>query len=200
MMKPINEQQVIKGLIAREESTCRTVLRFFLPSFIAYVRNKFSGEKEMAITLMHDALLDVMDNLNGGKFTWTGPDSFSRYFFSLAKFKALNHYRDLWRSKKSKPTSSIDWEGEIADLKETSSNIEDLEQTDTIDYKFKKQLNHCIDQLVENDQKLMTFRYVDGIAWKEIADFLGISSQNARVKNTRLKLQLKKCIEQNLDH
>jgi RNA polymerase sigma factor (sigma-70 family) len=200
MMKPIDEQQTIQGLIAREEAACRTVLQCFLPPFIAYVRNKFSGEKETATSLMHDALLDVMDNLNADKFTWTGPNSFSAYFFSLAKFKALNFYRDQWRSKKRTQTTSVDWEAEFADLEGILPDVALLEQQDSQDFRLIKQLNDCINQLLELDKRMMTSRYVDGIAWKDIAETLGISAQNARVKNTRLKNQLKKCIERNPGH
>ena len=193
-MKSLNEQSLIQGLLRREDTACKEMLQHFLPAFISYVKNKFSGQKEEAISLMHDALLDVMDNLANGKFKSEDQRSLSRYFFSIAKFKALTYFRDRWRRKQNNPVDSIDWEAELADLDGITPDIQQLQDLDQQDLEEKTTLLHCIAQLANTDQLLMTARYVDNKRWKEIAEELKISYNNARTKHSRLIDRIRKCM------
>lgn len=198
VMKRRNEEQIIQGLISREEGACVEVRNRFLPAFIAHVRRKFNGDRTEAETLFHEALLDVIENLTDGKFTWTGEDSFAKYFFTIEKFKALTFYRDKWRSKKREQTTSIDWESEIADLADTLPDPQALQEKEAADLGRTKQLDYCMNQLKSADRDLLTMFYVDNFAWKKIATLLNISHANARTKANRLREKLKHCIESRL--
>ncbi len=199
-MKQLDEKHIIEGLIRRDPATCKRVLEYFLPGFVAYVSKKFKGEKEEAISITHDALLDVMDKLAEGKFTWQGEHSFSKYFFTFFKQKTHNFYRDKNRAQKKTKTYPLDEKTQVpADQKDRATE-EELITMDKENLLLHNHLNDCLYQLNKTDTQLITLRYLDGLPWDKIAELSGITTGNARTRYSRLLKKLRQCIERKLNN
>ena len=113
-----------------------------------------------------------------GKFR--GEAKFSTWVYRVA----LNTAISLYRKKKKYPKTE--------NLDERVSATPDTEYDDTRDRQLKE-LYQAIHKL--NDiEKALVLLYLEDKPYKEIAECLGISEVNARVKMTRTKIKLKKLL------
>ncbi|MBQ4822384.1 RNA polymerase sigma factor [Aquimarina sp. MMG016] len=109
-----------------------------------------------------------------------GDAKFSTWMYRVALNTAITLYR---KSKRSIKTSDID----TIDFKIKADEYDDeVEQQLKLMYKAVKQLNDI--------EKALVFLYLEDKSYKEIADTMGITEVNARVKMNRVKTKLKKIL------
>ena len=106
-----------------------------------------------------------------------GDSKFSTWMYRVALNTAITLYR---KSKKSIPTQ--DYESVIFKIK-TDEYDETQEQQLTLMYKAVKQLGDI--------DKALVFLYLEDKDYREIAETLGITEVNARVKMNRIKNKLR---------
>ncbi|GAA4274883.1 RNA polymerase sigma factor [Aquimarina gracilis] len=109
-----------------------------------------------------------------------GDAKFSTWMYRVALNTAITLYR---RSKRSLNTTDI----ESIDFKIKAEEYDDeVEQQLKLMYAAVKQLNDI--------EKALVFLYLEDKSYKEIAETMGISEVNARVKMNRVKTKLKKIL------
>ncbi len=109
-----------------------------------------------------------------------GDAKFSTWMYRVALNTAITLYR---RSKRSLKTTDID----TISFKIKAEDYDDeVEQQLKLMYAAVKQLNDI--------EKALVFLYLEDKSYKEIADTMGISEVNARVKMNRVKTKLKKIL------
>ncbi len=108
---------------------------------------------------------------------------FSAWLYRIASNEVAQFYRD----EKKNRVVSIETT-QLADL------IEEIDETNTESY--KKALIQAIDELREDDIKLIEMRFFEQRPFKEIAHIVGITESNAKVKTYRILEKLKKHIIQ----
>ncbi len=109
-----------------------------------------------------------------------GDAKFSTWMYRVALNTAITLYR---KSKRSLSTTDI----ESIDFKIKAEEYDDeVEQQLKLMYSAVKQLNDI--------EKALVFLYLEDKSYKEIAETMGISEVNARVKMNRVKTKLKKIL------
>lgn len=109
-----------------------------------------------------------------------GDSKFSTWMYRVALNTAITLYRKSKRSVKTQ-----DYESVI--FKITSEDYDDTEEEQLkIMYKAIKQLSDI--------EKALIFLYLEDKNYKEIAETIGITEVNARVKMNRIKTKLKKIL------
>ncbi|WP_438422750.1 RNA polymerase sigma factor [Aquimarina macrocephali] len=109
-----------------------------------------------------------------------GDAKFSTWMYRVALNTAITLYR---RSKRSIKTADLD----TMNFKIKAEEYDDeVEQQLKLMYAAVKQLNDI--------EKALVFLYLEDKSYREIADTMGISEVNARVKMNRVKTKLKKIL------
>jgi len=109
-----------------------------------------------------------------------GESKFSTWMYRVSLNTAITLYR---KSKRSIKTTDFD----AMDFKIKAEEYDDeVEQQLKLMYKAVKQLNDI--------EKALVFLYLEDKSYKEIAETMGISEVNARVKMNRVKTKLKKIL------
>lgn len=109
-----------------------------------------------------------------------GESKFSTWAYRVALNTAISLYR-----KSSRTIDTNDIELSIHRIKYEEYNDEEEEQIKLL-YKAVKQLNDI--------EKALVYMYLEDKDYTEIAETLGISEVNARVKMNRIKTKLKKIV------
>ncbi len=109
-----------------------------------------------------------------------GDAKFSTWMYRVALNTAITLYR---RSKRSINTADID---EVNFKIKAEEYDDEVEQQLKLMYSAVKQLNDI--------EKALVFLYLEDKSYKEIAETMGISEVNARVKMNRVKTKLKKIL------
>ncbi|MTG97773.1 MULTISPECIES: RNA polymerase sigma factor [Myroides] len=109
-----------------------------------------------------------------------GDAKFTTWAYRIALNTAISLYR---KKKRSIDTTSIDFS--IHKFEYTEYNEEEEEQLKAM-YKALQELNDI--------EKALVFLYLEDKNYDEIAETLGISSINARVKMNRIKTKLKQLL------
>ena len=109
-----------------------------------------------------------------------GDSKFSTWMYRVALNTAITLYRKSKRSVKTQDYESVVF-------KITSEDYDDTEEEQLkIMYKAIKQLSDI--------EKALIFLYLEDKNYKEIAETIGITEVNARVKMNRIKTKLKKIL------
>lgn len=109
-----------------------------------------------------------------------GESKFSTWAYRVALNTAITLYR-----KNKRSISTVEYEGRQHFIKEVDYNYEEEEQIKLM-YKAVYQLSDI--------EKALVFMYLEDKDYREIAETLGISEVNARVKMNRIKGKLKKIL------
>ncbi len=109
-----------------------------------------------------------------------GDSKFSTWMYRVALNTAITLYR---KSKRSIKTTDLDTYGFKVKAEEYDDKVE---QQLRLMYEAVKQLNDI--------EKALVFLYLEDRPYYEIADTMGISEVNARVKMNRVKTKLKKIL------
>ncbi|MCU0349749.1 MAG: sigma-70 family RNA polymerase sigma factor [Flavobacterium sp.] len=109
-----------------------------------------------------------------------GDSKFTTWAYRVGLNTAITLFR-----KKKKTIDTIEFDNTFHKVKEDEYNFEEEEQL--------KLLYHAVNEL--NDiEKALVFLYLEDKDYTEIAETLGISEVNARVKMNRVKGKLKKIV------
>ncbi|MDD2986690.1 sigma-70 family RNA polymerase sigma factor [Flavobacterium sp.] len=109
-----------------------------------------------------------------------GESKFSTWAYRVALNTAITLYR-----KSTRMVATTDMEGKRQFIAPEDYNFEEEEQIKLL-YKAVQQLNDI--------EKALVFMYLEDKNYEEIAETLGISEVNARVKMNRIKGKLKKIV------
>ncbi|MFB0910621.1 MAG: RNA polymerase sigma-70 factor (ECF subfamily) [Flavobacterium sp.] len=109
-----------------------------------------------------------------------GDSKFSTWAYRVALNTAITLYR-----KNKRSIATVEYEGRQHFIKDIDYNYEEEEQIKLM-YKAVYQLNDI--------EKALVFMYLEDKDYREIAETLGISEVNARVKMNRIKGKLKKIL------
>lgn len=109
-----------------------------------------------------------------------GEAKFTTWAYRVALNTAITLYR-----KKSRDVNTIEFDGKLHKVNQDEYNYEEEEHIKML-YRAVQQLNDI--------EKALVFMYLEDKDYAEIAETLGISEVNARVKMNRIKTRLKKIL------
>jgi len=156
----------------------------FEPLYQKYFRRTYSfvlhrvGDKETAADVTSKVFLQALINLK--KFKFQGLP-LSSWLFRIA----INECNGYFRKRKAQRHV-------ILDDHTLSSLFEVFEEHDT---ELEKKLRDCIQKLDREDVELLQLRFFESYRFKEIAEILDITENNAKVKIYRLIDKLRKLMQ-----
>lgn len=136
----------------------------------------YQDKKEEQQDLLQEMILQLWRSYD----SFRGDSKFSSWMYRVAFNTAISYFR-----KENQPnTSSLET---YHDLPEELHTVKEKEEQLVIFYKAVQQLNKV--------EKALIFLYMQGQSSNEIADILGISSVNVRVRLNRTKEKIKYIIK-----
>ncbi len=137
-------------------------------------------DKEVAFDITQQVFLKALDNLY--KYEFRGVP-FASWLYRIA-YSELNN---LFRKKKVEHTVNID-------SVSVYSIIEEIQESKIEQY-HDKIIEIIAEQLDEDDLQLIEMRFFEKRSFKEIAEILDITENNAKVRTYRILDRLKKIIK-----
>jgi RNA polymerase sigma-70 factor (ECF subfamily) len=157
---------------------------FFAPLYNKYYKQIFGyvyqrmDDKETAFDVTAQVFLKALTNL--GKYEFKGVP-FASWLYRIAQSEVYQMFRD----KKAKKTVNAD----IGDLKFIFEEIEENYYEE-----YTPKVMKLIKELPEDDLKLIEMRFFEKRPFKEIAEIMNITENNAKVKLYRILERIKKTI------
>ncbi len=147
----------------------------YYKQIFGYVNQKLE-DRESAGDITAQVFFKALTNLN--KFQFRGVP-FASWLYRIAQSEVYQSFRD----KKSQKTINTD----VGDLRNV---FEELEEEHYEEYKPK--LLKLIEALPQKDKQLVQLRFFEKKAFKEIAEEMGITENNAKVRLYRVIERMKK--------
>jgi len=136
-----------------------------------------TGEKDLAGDLCAQVFLKALENL--GNYTFKGVP-FSSWLFRIASNEVAQHYRN---TQKMRVVSVED-----TDLQTLMTEIEENHEEKEKD---RLKLMETLKSLKPEDMQVILLRFFEKRSFKEVADILGITESNAKVRTYRIVQRLR---------
>ena len=107
---------------------------------------------------------------------------FSAWLYRIASNEVVQHYRD---AKKNRVVCIND--SQLDDL------AEEMEYSDTR-HQLKDKMVECLNVLKEDELQLIELRFFEKLPYRQIAEIMGLTESNAKVKTYRITEKLSKII------
>lgn len=175
----MKEEWVIIKAAKANPAAFRPLYNKYFESIFRFIFNR-TADKDISADICSQVFLKAMQKL--GTYQFKGVP-FSAWLYRIASNEVAQYYRE---EKKNRIVS-----------------IETTQLTDLIDEiakpdkePLRKAMITAIDQLKEEDIQLIEMRFFEQRPFKEIADIVGITESNAKVKTYRILEKLKSKIIQ----
>jgi len=170
----------------------RNAFAFILEKYKMYVLKIVNRHipYEDAEEVAHDAFIRIYESL--AKFT--GPEGFKQWMAAITTRTCYDYWRKAYRSKEV-PISSFgeeyqEWlERVLSDAPEGS--LEEIgAETEARDL-----LNWALGKLTPEDRMVLELVYMEGLSVREVADLLGWSMANVKIRSFRSRAKLHKLLK-----
>jgi RNA polymerase sigma-70 factor, ECF subfamily len=151
------------------------IYEFYYKRIFLFIFKRVENE-ETAADVCSQVFLKAMTNIQ--KFSFQGVP-FSAWLYRIA----LNEVNMHFRQNKGQPTESV----EMSQLAEMIDEADENYSDETI-----KQLMEVLKKLPSEDMQLVSLRFFEQLSFKEVADIVGITENNAKVRVYRILEKLKK--------
>jgi len=160
----------------------RALFARYYPRVYAFVRRRLRdpGQTE-------DIVAEVFFELWRSAGRYRGQARPSTFLCGIAHFKCLSAIRAERRHKRANVTS-IDT-GALVRVADPSNAAAELESRDEV-----RHVRRALDQLPEGHRKVVELAFVDGLAYAEIADRLGVAEGTVKTRVARARAQLRRVL------
>lgn len=141
--------------------------------------HKRTGEEHISADVCSKVFFKAMEKIN--KYTFKGVP-FSAWLYRIASNEVSQHYRT--QSKKRVVSIEVNQVSDLADEMSYDFNKDNMQAL----------LTSCLNELSESDLNIIELRFFDQKPFKEIAEILGITESNAKVKTYRITKKMKNII------
>lgn len=148
--------------------------RYYEEIFLFIYRR--SGDEEITGDICAHVFLKAMNRLN--TYTFKGVP-FSAWLYRIASNEVAQYYRNLQKNR----TVSLEVTSLSHLMDEVDEPFDEVKRADML---------KALDALNETDMQLIEMRFFESKSYKEIADIMNITENNAKVKTFRVLNRLKK--------
>ncbi len=154
---------------------------------------RITGSREDAEDVLQDTLLSALEHLHD----FRGDAAFGTWLYRIAMHNAFR----ILRQRRGSETVSL--EELVAERKEEDENAiphpefiaEWRDPAEIVEQKeLRRILDEAIEQLPPSYRSVFLLRDVEGLSTKEVADILGISEGNVKVRLLRARLKLREIL------
>ena len=107
------------------------------------------------------------------------PEHFAHWLRAVAVRKCRDHWRTVYRIRRI--------EGSV----EAETSVDDRERNDSL-----RELHAALGQLSADARMIVSLHYFDGLPLKEIAELLGVTAMNVKIRLYRARQKLKTLLEE----
>lgn len=163
----------------------------FVKLYDAHMKSIFSflmsrlGDRALAEDLTSETFMIALTKID--TYVYTGKP-FSAWLYRIAINEMNQHFRS---NKKQVKTSKALKHDALHLSPAADQDLKDKEQQEK-EKVHLNMLNEAFEQLREKEKNLLSLRYFDNLAYKEIADVMGITVSNVGVKINRALKSLNK--------
>ena len=138
--------------------------------------------EELCSDIVSQVFLKAMQRLDG--YTFQGVP-FSAWLYRIASNEVAQHYRSTQKNR-------------IVSIEDYSLNsmLDEMETDDMAP--FRSVLVNSLDELKEGDLEIIELRFFEQRPFREVANILGITESNAKVRTYRVLERLKKIMLRNI--
>ncbi len=169
------QEQVLVEAAKQDPEKFRPLYDAYYERIFRYVYQRVD-DKEMAFDVTAQVFLKAITNLHRYQFKGV---PFASWLYRIAQSEVYQ----LFREQKAQRTVNID----TASLRDMADEMEDDQYGPYIDI-----LKTAVADLEEEEMKLIEMRYFEKRPFKEIAEILDMTENNAKVKVYRILERLKK--------
>jgi RNA polymerase sigma-70 factor (ECF subfamily) len=161
-LKQLTDEELMNRVAAGELD----YLRLLFDRYHTWIFNFFLQklrDRELSEDLTQNTFYKVLKNknsYNGGRFV--------SWIFQIARNLGNDHFRKV---KQMQPTTALEEAGELADLPESGEQLAILQL--------------AMQQLGESDRELLILSRFKGMKYAQIAEMMGLSEANVRIKAHR---------------
>lgn len=159
----------------RDSAMFQPLYERYFESIYLYIFRRIADE-ELAADICSQVFLKAMQRLYSYEYKGV---PFSAWLYRIASNEVAQHFR---KAKKNRIVSIDD--ANVVDM------FEDVDEP--VELPSQEELVVALDKLKEDDLQLIELRYFEGLPYKEIAEILDITENNAKVKTFRILNRLKK--------
>ena len=150
--------------------------QYFEPIFRFIFRR--TASENLSADICSQVFLKAIQQI--GKYQFKGVP-FSAWLYRIASNEVAQHYRNTQKNR-------------VISLETTHLNDLIDEMSQGLKENYQNALILALDELRESDVQLIEMRFFEQRPFKEIADIIGITESNAKVKTYRILEKLKKII------
>jgi len=161
----------------KDPAMFRPLYNHYFESIFRFIYRR-TGSENLSSDICSQVFLKAMQQI--GKYQYKGVP-FSAWLYRIASNEIAQYFRNTNKNRVISLESS-----HIGDL------IEEIESSQKESY--KNALIEALDELKETDVQLIELRFFEQRPFKEIAEIIGITESNAKVKTYRILEKLKKII------
>lgn len=169
------EEQTWIAAAQKDPRAFGKIYEFYYKRIFLFIFKRVEND-ETAADVCSQVFLKAMTNIQ--KFSFQGVP-FSAWLYRIA----LNEVNMHFRQNKGQPTESV----EMAQVAEMIEEADENYSDETI-----KQLMEVLKKLSPEDMQLVSLRFFEQLSFKEVADIVGITENNAKVRVYRILEKLKK--------
>ncbi len=136
-------------------------------------------DESLTADITSQVFLKALQKLNG--YTFKGVP-FSAWLYRIASNEVVQHYRNTKKNR-------------VVCIQDTQLNdlADELEYDDTL-HQLKDKMVECLNILKEDELQLIELRFFEKLPYREIAEIMGLTESNAKVKTYRITEKLSKTI------
>lgn len=163
--------------------------QFFRPLYQRYHEGIFRfvykrvADESLSADITSQVFLKAMQKLDSYKFKGV---PFSAWLYRIASNEVVQHYRDV---KKNRVVSIND--------EQLNDFADELEYNDQ-KHMLKDKMITCLNVLNEVELQLIELRFFEQLPYREIAEIMGLTESNAKVKTYRITTKLSKIINEKI--
>lgn len=165
----LNEEDVIRNS-QRNPASFKPLYEKYFRKIFLFILHRV-GDKDTTADITSQVFLKALINIS--KYTFKGLP-FSAWLFRIA----INECNDYFRRHKR---------ARVVMLEESMANslYEELFENEAKD-ELKNKLPHVFERLKPDELQIIELRYMENRPFKEVADILGITENNAKIKVYRI--------------
>ena len=174
--KDMQEEWLEVQAAQRDPAMFRPLYDRYYEAIFLYIFRRTTDEA-LTADLCSQVFLKAMQRID--RYEYKGVP-FSAWLYRIASNEIAQHFR---KAKKKRTVTLED--APVGDLMQELQEGGDLEA-------YLPQLIEALDQLKEKDLQLIELRFFEGLPYKEIADIMDITENNAKVRTFRILNRMKK--------
>jgi len=174
--KDMQEEWLEVQAAQRDPAMFRPLYDRYYEAIFLYIFRRTTDEA-LTADLCSQVFLKAMQRID--RYEYKGVP-FSAWLYRIASNEIAQHFR---KAKKKRTVTLED--APVGELLEELQEGEGLEA-------YLPQLIEALDQLKEKDLQLIELRFFEGLPYKEIADIMDITENNAKVRTFRILNRMKK--------